>query len=451
MKFSASFVMCTALILIFLGQPVGSQSVVPVGDEGQVNSYTTGSQRRPVIGFQPDGSFVVVWDSAGSRGNDDSFRSIQGRIFLSDGQPAGPEDQINTSTTDSQFHPAVSVAPDGDFVVVWQSRPTGGIDSSGYSVRGHRYSSNGQRAGSEFLVNTYTAGDQVGAAVATDADGDFVIVWSSNGSSGSDDSRNSIQAKRYYSDGSPAGSQFQVNSFTTSYQRHPAVGMNAGGDFVVVWSSEGSYGSDTLGTSIQGRLFTSAGAPFGPQAQVNTYTTGFQEFPQVGVSGAGDFAVVWRSGGSNGSDTSGHSIQGRIYASNGQPIGIQEQVNTYTTNNQQAPAIGVDAEGNFVVVWESYGSDGSDNHWTSIQARFYHSSGLSAEDQFQVNSFSGALQYDPAVDFDDSGSFIVVWSTLDSSGGDTLSTGIAGQRFAIPLFADDFESGDSLRWSSSIP
>ncbi|HUQ72267.1 MAG TPA: hypothetical protein VM165_22265, partial [Planctomycetaceae bacterium] len=37
----------------------------------------------------------------------------------------------------------------------------------------------------EFRVNTYTTGVQSGAAVAVDGDGDFVVVWTSNGQDGS--------------------------------------------------------------------------------------------------------------------------------------------------------------------------------------------------------------------------------------------------------------------------
>ena len=76
-------------------------------------------------------------------------------------------------------------------------------------------------------------------SVAADADGDFVVVWESDGSSGTDTSCTSIQGQRYASTGAPQGAQFQVNTYTTSYQRRPAVAADAAGDFVVVWDSYG--------------------------------------------------------------------------------------------------------------------------------------------------------------------------------------------------------------------
>ena len=38
-----------------------------------------------------------------------------------------------------------------------------------------------------------------------------------------------------------------------------------------------------------------------------------------------------------------------------QPLGAEFQVNTYTTSNQELPSVATDANGNFVVVWESLG------------------------------------------------------------------------------------------------
>ena len=75
---------------------------------------------------------------------------------------------------------------------------------------------------------------------------------------------------------------------------------------------------------------------------------------------AGNFVVVWESQGSSGSDTSGYSIQARRYAANGTPLGAQFQVNVLTTDSQTNAAIAIAPLGGFVVAWQSYGSGGSD-------------------------------------------------------------------------------------------
>ncbi len=198
-----------------------------------------------------------------------------------------------------------------------------------------------QQAGSEFQVNTYTTSGQYQPKVAPDGAGGFVVVWPSDGSSGTDSDNRSIQGQRYDSDGSPAGSEFQVNSYTNGDQLYNEVASDGAGGFVVVWQSVGSGGTDSDDTSIQGQRFASDGSPVGSQFQVNTYTTNQQQFPVVGPDGGGGFVVVWASYGSGGTDSDLDSIQGQRYASDGSPVGSEFQVNTYTTNRQTHPAVGV--------------------------------------------------------------------------------------------------------------
>ncbi len=234
--------------------------------------------------------------------------------------------------------------------------------------------------GAQFQVNTYTTNSQSRPAVAVDGDGDFVVVWHSDGSSGSDTDGLSVQGRRYASDGTPQGAQFQVNTYTTTVpgglpttfsQSYPSVAMASNGDFVVVWTSDGSFGTDTSTHSAQGQRYASNGSTQGGEFQVNTYTTGAGDQPQVAMDIDGDFVVAWSSQFSQGTDSSNSSIQGRRFASNGSALGAQFQVNTYTTVDQSGPSVSLDGDGDFVVVWDSGGSAGTDTSFYSIQGQRY--------------------------------------------------------------------------------
>ncbi|MDH3525833.1 MAG: hypothetical protein OES32_19855, partial [Acidobacteriota bacterium] len=249
----------------------------------------------------------------------------------------------------------------------------------------------------EFQVNTYTTNDQRRAAVGLDGDGGFVIAWVSFGSSGTDTSGDSIQAQRYAADGTPAGAQFQVNSYTTDTQYSPAVGLDGAGGFVVAWTSYGSAGTDSDARSIQAQRYAVDGTPAGGQFQVNSYTTGGQYDPAVGPDGAGGFVVAWTSPGSGGSDTSAYSIQARRFAPDGTPLGGDFQVNTYTTDEQYFPAVSADGGGGFVVVWTSVGSSGSDTSLSSVQGQRYAADGSPVGGEFQVNTYTSLAQMLPAV------------------------------------------------------
>src|SRR4029450_3988044 len=104
----------------------------------------------------------------------------------------------------------------GDFIVAWM----GPQDGSGTGVSAQRYDPTGVRRGGEFRVNTYTTGNQYLPAVGSAANGSFVIAWSSVGQDGSGDG---IFAQRYDAAGAPRGSEFRVNTVTAGAQSFPAL------------------------------------------------------------------------------------------------------------------------------------------------------------------------------------------------------------------------------------
>ncbi len=82
----------------------------------------------------------------------------------------------------------------------------------------------GPRAGTEFQVNTYTSLNQRFPHVAMDASGNYVVVWADYG--GEDGDSAGIFAQRYNADGTTAGNEFQVNTWTTAAQTAPSVAMD---------------------------------------------------------------------------------------------------------------------------------------------------------------------------------------------------------------------------------
>ena len=283
-------------------------------------------------------------------------------------------------------------------------------------------------------------------------DGDFIVVWRSFGSDGTDTDSGSIQGQAFNSAGAPLGGEFQVNTYTTGMQTVPAVGVDASGDFVVVWESDGSSGTDTSYISVQGQRFSAAGAPVGDEFQVNTYTTNRQLNASVGVDAAGEFVVAWMSYGSSGSDNSTYSIQGQRFDAAGARAGGEFQVNTYTTSSQFAPSVSAGGPGDFVVTWMSYGSSGSDDSAYSIQGQAYDAAGVPAGGEFEVNTYTTGNQFAPSVAHSASGEFVVAWMSYGSNSTDTSSWSVRGQRYTTGgenIFTDGFESGDTTSWTST--
>jgi hypothetical protein len=129
--------------------------------------------------------------------------------------------------------------------------------------------------------------------------------------------------------------EFQVNVVTTGHQTVPHVATLAGGEFVVVWTSYASAGSDSDLSSVQGQRLGPDGTRIGPQFQVNTVTTGYQWAQSVVAAPDGGFLVTWMSQYAPAGGGEDWTIFARAYAADGTPRSDQElQVNSYPTNLQ---------------------------------------------------------------------------------------------------------------------
>jgi hypothetical protein len=283
----------------------------------------------------------------------------------------------------------------------------------------------GDPVGVEFEVNTYTTGTQNEPVVVADPAGGFVVIWRSSANAG-DTSGNGIRARRFDAAGVPRGDEFQVNTWTTGDQARPAVAANGSQGFVVVWDSDGgSPGTDTDSDSVQGQLFDATGSPIGGEFQVNTYTTQSQNTPAV-VALIDGFVVVWQSYRSLASQS---DIKGQRFDATGTPISGEFQVNTYETGAQGDAAVASLGGDGFVVVWNSRGSAETDTSNTSIQAQRYDAMAAPAGDQFQVNAYTNSYQGFPGVFADGAGGFVVQWNSTGSFGTDKSGYSIQARRY----------------------
>ncbi|MEM6784506.1 MAG: hypothetical protein AAF624_12320, partial [Bacteroidota bacterium] len=399
------------------------------GAQFRVNTFTTGNQEGPSVAMDDAGNFVVAWSSYGQDGE---YGGIYAQRYDASGNTVGGEFLVNTTTTNGQLGPAVAMDADGDFVVAWESYGQDDPDVTYYSgVYARRYNSAGTAQGGEFLVNTFTANNQIDPAVGMDADGDFVIAWESLGQDDPSVAYNSgIYARRYNNAGAAQGAEFLVNTFTTNSQSSPAVGMDADGDFVVVWQSFAQDG-DYYGVFAQ--RYASAGAAVGPEFQVNTETSASQDEPSVAMDDSGDFVVAWQS---EGQDGSGRGVYAQRYDAvapstlSEVPSGDEFQVNTETSSDQREPAVASNADGDFVVAWQSRGQDDpSASTYEGIYAQRYSALGVPQGAEFRVNTFTSSRQLSPSVAMDADGDFVVVWSSnFQDDPGSPLS-GVYAQRY----------------------
>ena len=490
-----------------------------LGSEFRVNTDTTNTQADPAVAMDSAGDFVVAWQSYGQDG---SSYGIYAQLYASTGSAVGSEFRVNIYTTGQQSNPSVAMDSAGDFVVAWESL---GEDGNSYGVFDRRYNSSGtergKRApgqhvhhrwpviafdrhgfsrrycrhldesgprrglgrhlrpalqfeqhcpggriqdqhvhhrqpkdavggrgfgrgycrrlgelrprwqrlwrlcptiqfdwhgqGSEFRVNTYTKGLQGLPSVAIDSVGDFVVAWESYTEDGSN---MGVYAQQYNSTGVARG----MNSESTRIRRRSKPVRRWRWIPRAISLSPGRATARTAAcTESTQRYVTAKPATVGSEFRVNTYTASNQEFPKVASDAAGDYVVVWES---YGPDGSGFGIVGQRDASTGSALGSEFVINTYTTGIQRLPTVAMDSAGDFVVAWQSFGQATVNEYDTYAQR--YNASGVAQGSEFLVNSYITGGQDHPSVAMDSAGDFVIAWQSF---GQDGSNAGIEAERF----------------------
>jgi hypothetical protein len=384
-------------------QPFG-----PSGAEFRVNTNTNGFEEKPSVATDHVGNFLVVW--SGGINNDGNASGVFAQRFSSGGAPLGTEFQINTYTTGNQTPGAVSASGTEQYVVVWET-----VQDSG-AVYGRRYSG-GAAQGGEFRVDTDTTVLEFEPSVASDSAANFVVTWSRAPTAGTID----VFGRRYSAAGATVGPEFRVNASVTNSQQQSSVARAATGEFVVAWTS----GQANSSYAIFAQRFDAAGAPAGPEFLVSAPANNTAR-PSVAVSGGGGFVIAWSE--PVALDNTNTEVFAMRYSATGAPLGLTFHVNSYTTGLQRYPRVAADTAGDFIVVWESVGQDGSG---AGVYAQRYAAAGSPLGGEFLVNAATSGDQILGGVSSDPAGNLVVVWS---SPAG--VTTDVFARRFCQSLAGD---------------
>jgi len=199
----------------------------------------------------------------------------------------------------------------------------------------------------------------------------------------------------------PFGPEVQVNAYTTDQQSSPTIATSASGCFMAAWESVGQDGEQG---GVFGHAFDPEGVPLTAEIPINVGTSGSQRFPSIASSPDCDSVVVWQSP----QDGSPDGIFAHRFHDDGHPVGSEFAVNAFTTSTQGRPAVAMDAAGNFVVVWQSFSQDGSG---FGIVGRRFAAVGTPLGGDFVVNTTTSGDQMYPSVSMAAGGAFVVAWQS----------------------------------------
>lgn len=375
-----------------------------------------------------EGRLAVVFDDPVLVGEGLYNIDVTARFYREDGSPVEPNLVLNgPQVWCCPNEGAIAFTRSGRGLAVWYAPDEPGVTLG--SPYGRWVDAGGGTSGTADSLLTATSppiGAAHGEAVAARADGTFAVAWRS-GSGPSGEYR--VRAGSYSPEGVAEADPFAVTDHMQAieYGLHPKVSVAGlpGGRLVVVWSD---FESDGSGDGIVARIFERDGTPVTPEFQVNTFASDHQSFPDVAADAAGNFVVVWDS---LGQDGSGLGVYGQRFDPSGGRVGPEFQVSSNAYSGQLDADVSVDHAGNFVVVFAS--TQEPPGYFYELWGRGYGADGEPRGEPFWVSPGLTGDYERPHVALSDAGVLVVSGTAWLY---DYESVEAVVRQFALPCVAD---------------
>jgi hypothetical protein len=383
---------------VLLASLLGAQT--PRGAEIKVNNLQASSYGPAQVAAAPNGGFVVVWQT-GYLG-DPPVPPVEKpvvwvRLFRADGTPKTNQLRVNPGSS-PQVLPRVALGADGSFVVVWED-----ILPTSRTVSGRLFDAEGRPRGRRFRLSStpveVASYLDLKPAVALAADGSFVAAWTGAG----------VLARRFDAAGQPLGPEFRANVTTYDERSAPQVAMSASGDFVIGWVS---YVGESAFRDIYARRFAKDGTPQSDEFRVNSgeNAVGNQDEFALGAAKNGSFVGLWTD--EPDIPPLPNGFFGQRFAAGGEPLGQPFEISSSSSTFRAQPAIAVAADGSFFAVWSSYVSVTGPQRY-SIVGRRFASDGTPFGGDLRIDRSAAGPKGGPSVALGGDGRGLVVWAQDD--------------------------------------
>jgi len=263
-----------------------------LGSNFKVNSLTS-VVYGATVACKSNGDFIITWGDApddaldrlrpgqSNVGNDVAPELLSGNYYskpdiwaqqyLSDGTALGSNFMVNDDGgyTD-QTYPAITVVPNGDFIIAWQDNRNGD-----WEIYLQPYLSNGTAVGANLkIVDSLSTAYQLETSISSDKRGNFIVTWKDNSNGHYD-----IWAQRFLSDCTPVGNNFLVNNDSVgSDQSSPCVSADVHGNFIITWTDNHNNNKD-----VYAQRYLTNGEPFGNNYRISGTGDNEQSLPAVAL------------------------------------------------------------------------------------------------------------------------------------------------------------------------
>ncbi len=362
-------------------------------------SAASGSQERPALAHASTG-YVAVWQD--SRHYEFVEEDIYGQQISAGGEVVGNSLPLVTALS-LQTSPVAAYDGIRNYLVVWQDNR----NMADYDIYGQIVDDLGEFHGINFPISA-AAGDQLFPTVASDAQGEFLVVWQDSRYGNWD-----IHGQRLSNEGTLVAGDFEVST-APSDQCLPALAYNpTEEEYLIVWQDHRSGNWDIYGRCISSDGNQSDSFPI-------VTTTDNQERPDVVYNERdNEYLVVWQDYRNENWDIYGRRISGQCL-----PQGNEFAISQGEAR-QWYPSLAYDPTENqyLVVWWDDRGGNGGDIYGQLVSAH-----GEMLGENLPISTSEG-VQCFPEVAFGQpDNDYLVVWQ--DYRNAAITAFDIYGQRVA---------------------
>ncbi|MFG0259441.1 MAG: hypothetical protein ACF8LK_03730, partial [Phycisphaerales bacterium JB041] len=315
--------------------------------EFRASTYAPSAQEAPAISVAPDGSFAVVW---ASRRQQQGRYGVYMQRFERSGVAVGVETPLNLWTRSHVMAPAIDFSADSSAWAVWQSS---GQDGWGGAIIARRFDAHGA-GGSEIPVNRHAEGEQYSPVVTALPDGGAVIAWTSAQPGRTEQ----VAIRVLNTDGSARTDEVTLDAGATLRTTTPSVAAAPDGSFAVAFASFDTESGLPAGVRVQ--TFSASGAPLAEPVRISRPGAETPVEPSIAATADG-YVIAWHDVLEN---ALGYDVLASRLGRDGSPIGATTVVNTERAGLQNAAAVAADSEGRITIAFNAL-----DEHDTGVFAR----------------------------------------------------------------------------------
>jgi hypothetical protein len=339
-----------------------------------------------------------------------------------DGTLSATSDLVQSDSQKILMKPRIAYLNNGSAIAVWQDQ----TKSYPFSYQAWvKHYIPGSGWGTPELLDATTSSADMHLNLVADSDGNAFVIWRQ--------SQASVWANYFDSTSGEWGGAEQISASDQNVGI-PSVSFNNDGNAVAVWNQRLPEGT----LDIFANIYTK-GEGWGTAAPIESIA-GDARYAEVGFDGSGNAIAVWAQ-----DDGTQFSIYGNRLV-DGEGWGdatLLESIDTAPADIISTPKLGVDDNGNALVVWDQ--NDGTVNNlWYN---RYDASSGWQGETLLESHDTTVRLV---AFDMNRAGTALVLWSQDDT---DTGTGKVASKRYlpGVGWGAEEtFDFTDFLAYDSDL-